>query len=69
MMSPMYINSAVLNAFADLTEGEKDHLRNLNTGAPHVSTARDGLVEFAQQKGWDDDLLNDVLRLVGTYDS
>lgn len=63
----MYINQAVLDVFTGLSEEEKDVLRNLNTGAPHVASARDRLVQFAQERDWDDDTLNDVLRLVGVY--
>lgn len=53
-----------LDAFASLTDEEQTRLRRLNQGARFTGSARNQLAEFAQQRGWSDEVLNDVLALL-----
>jgi hypothetical protein len=57
-----------LDAFAALSDADKETLRRLHQGARFTGSARDRLAAFATEHGWNDDVLNDVLRLLARTD-
>jgi hypothetical protein len=57
-----------LDAFAALSDADKDTLRRLHKGARFTGSAGDQLARFANAHGWSDDVLNDVLRLLARTD-
>ena len=53
-----------LDEFTNLTEKEKERLRALDRGARFTASGRNKLLDFAQERGWSDEVLNDILALL-----
>jgi hypothetical protein len=64
MTEPTHQISAALDAVTSLTEVERNRVIRLAKGSRYTGTARDRLTVFAQERGWSEETLNDVVRLL-----
>jgi len=56
-------------AWEALTDEERNRFRDLMVGSRFVGTARDGVIDFADQHDWSDRLLAGVQNLVNAHGS
>jgi hypothetical protein len=54
----------ILDVFTALTDEEKTRLRAIHVGAKYSASARNRLLDFAQERQWDEETLTDVLLLL-----
>ena len=58
------VENQALDEFAKLTDDEKARLRRYQQGGRFVGSARNKLWDFAQERGWSQEVLTDILSLL-----
>ena len=58
-----------LDEFTKLTDDDKIRLRRYHQGSRYVGSGRNKLVDFAEERGWSQEVLTDILALLPHTDA